>query len=333
MTLEIKTTGMEPIRNTYSAIARRFGDKPASRYQEASFDLEATTNFHYRPLWDPKRTLNDPTRTAVRMDDWYKVTDPRQFFYGAYVGNRAKMQEAAESSFAFCDKRNLLTRLPEEIQTQILRFLVPLRHVELGANMNNSKIAGDAIATTVAQMHMFAATDHLGIGQYLSRIALLLDGNTGKALDESKRYWMDDALWQPMRKLVEDTLVVDDWFELTLVQNVLLDGLMYPLIYEKMDAWLGELGAEDVSMLTEFQRNWFKESHRWTNAIIKTVAGESDSNRELLEGWTDVWEPRVYEALTPIAQATTGLAALDEIRVELSARLKKAGLESTGVQA
>ncbi|PFG10278.1 aromatic/alkene monooxygenase hydroxylase subunit beta [Marinobacter sp. LV10MA510-1] len=333
MSVEIKTTSVEPIRNTYSAIARRFGDKPATRYQEASFDLAATTNFHYRPLWDPKRTLNDPTRTALRMEDWYSVTDPRQFFYGAYVGNRAKMQEAAESSFAFCDKRNLLTRLPEETQKQLLRLLVPFRHVALGANMNNSKIASDSTATTVSQMHMFAATDHLGMGQYLSRIALLLDGSTGTALDESKTYWMDDELWQPLRKLVEGTLVIDDWFEITLVQNVLLDGLMYPLVYDRMDAWFGEQGAENVSMLTEFQRDWYKESLRWTNAMIKTVVAESDSNREQVQSWIDHWEPRVYEALKPIAQATTGLDALDELRAELSTRLKKVGLESTGVQA
>ncbi|MGO1500295.1 MAG: aromatic/alkene monooxygenase hydroxylase subunit beta [Marinobacter sp.] len=333
MTIEIKTTSVEPIRNTYSSIARRFGDKPASRYQEASFDTAATTNFHYRPLWDPKRALNDPNITAIRMEDWYAVTDPRQFYYGAYVGNRAKMQEAAESNFAFCDKRNLLTRLPEETQKQLLRLLVPLRHVALGANMNNSKIAGDAVGTTVSQMHMYAATDHLGMGQYLSRIALLLDGSTGVALDESKTYWMDDELWQPLRKLVEDTLVIDDWFELTLVQNVLLDGLLYPLIYDRMDAWLGEQGAEDVSLLTEFQRDWFKESLRWTNAMIKTVTGESDGNREQLQSWVDHWESQAYDALKPIAQATTGLDALDEIRAELSTRLNKVGLQSTGVQA
>src|SRR5690554_8173870 len=75
--------------------------------------------------------------------------------------------------------------------------MMPLRHVELGANMNNSKIAGDATATTVAQMHIYQAMDRLGIGQYLSRIALMLDGSTGAALDESKGYWMDDQLGSP----------------------------------------------------------------------------------------------------------------------------------------
>ncbi|MEC7816429.1 MAG: phenol hydroxylase, partial [Pseudomonadota bacterium] len=54
MSIEIKTTSMEPIRHTYSHIARRFGDKPATRYQEASYDLEAKTNFHYRPQWDSR---------------------------------------------------------------------------------------------------------------------------------------------------------------------------------------------------------------------------------------------------------------------------------------
>lgn len=186
----------------------------------------------------------------------------------------------------------MLTRLPEDIQKQLLRLLVPLRHVELGANMNNSKIAGEAVATTVSQMHIYTAMDRLGIGQYLSRIALMIDGSTGKALDESKGYWMDDELWQPMRKLVEDTLVIDDWFELTLVQNILLDGLMYTLVYDKMDAWLATQGAEDVSMLTEFMRDWYKESLRWTNAMIKAVAGESEANRELLQNWIDQWSRR-----------------------------------------
>lgn len=333
MSIEIKTNSVEPIRQTYGHIARRFGDKPATRYQEASYDLEAKTNFHYRPQWDPKHELNDPNRTAIRMQDWYAVSDPRQFYYGAYVGNRAKMQEAAETSFSFCDKRNLLTRLPEETQKLLLRLIVPLRHVELGANMNNSKIAGDATATTVAQMHIYHAMDRLGIGQYLSRIALMIDDSTGAGLDESKGYWMDDELWQPMRKLVEDTLVVEDWFELTLVQNILLDGLLYPLVYDKMDQWLEGQGAEDVSMLTEFMRDWYKESLRWTNAMVKVVAGESDANRELLQQWINHWEPQAYNALKPLAQASTGIEALDETRAELATRLRKFGLQSQGVSA
>ena len=333
MSIEIKTNSVEPIRNTYSNIKRRFGDKPATRYQEASFDIEAVTNFHYKPLWDPERMLNDPARTCIRMADWHSVTDPRQFYYGAYVQNRAKMQEATEHSYSFCDKRGLITRLPQTLQESLLRFLVPLRHVELGANMNNSGIAGDCVAGTMTQMHIYQAMDRLGAGQYLSRIALIIDGGTGEALDRSKTYWMDDALWQPMRRLVEDTLVIKDWFELSLMQNLLIDGLMYPLMYEAFDQWLDEQGAADVSMLTEFMRDWSKETVRWVDAMVKTVMAESEANAAQLQAWTEHWEPRAYEALAPLADATMGRDALDTVRAQFANRLKKLGLNSKGVQA
>ena len=113
MSVEIKTTTVETIRNTFSHTRRRFGDKVASRYQEASFDLESATNFHYRPLWQPDKLLNDATRTAVVMADWYAVSDPRQYYYGAYVQARAKMQENAEHDYAFCEKRDMLAGLSD----------------------------------------------------------------------------------------------------------------------------------------------------------------------------------------------------------------------------
>lgn len=333
MSIEIKTNTVEPIRQTYSNIARRFGNKPASRYQEASYDVEAQTNFHYRPLWDPARKLNDPTRTAMRMADWHAVSDPRQFYYGAYVQNRAKMQEATEHSYSFCDKRGFITRLPESVQESLLRLLVPLRHVDLAANMNNSAAAGDSIAATVAQMHIYQAMDRLGIGQYLSRIALMIDGNTGTALDRSKSYWMTDALWQPMRRLAEDTLVVRDWFELSLVQNLIIDGHLFPLMYHHFDQWLAGQGAEDVSMLTEFMRDWYKESTRWVDAMVKTVAAEDPENARQIQAWLSAWQPRVIEALQPLAEASVGAAALDDVSQQFTTRVSKLGLAIQGAAA
>ena len=326
MSIEIKTNAVEPIRQTFSHIRRRFGDKPASRYQEASFDLEATTNFHYRPLWQPDKLLNDPARTRLHMNDWYAVVDPRQFYYGTYVQTRARMQETTEHEYAFCEKRGLLASLPEQQRQLILQVLVPLRHAELGANMNNSGIAADAFGTTVTQLHIFHAMDRLGIAQYLSRIGLLLDGGNGESLDAARQLWQDAPEWQGLRRLVEDSLVIRDWFELTLVQNLISDGLLYPLIYQKFDDTLSAGGAGVVGMLTEFMRTWFAETSRWVDALVKTVAAESPQNRAQIESWVEHWQGRVVEALAPLAQISTGQEALTEVQQQFTARLKKLGL-------
>lgn len=333
MSIEIKTHSAQPIRNTYSSTKRRFGDKPASRYQEASFDVAAATNFHYRPLWDPQGSLNNNDSTCIKMQDWYAVTDPRQFYYGAYVGNRAKMRESAESSYVFCEKRGRFADLDETLTTDLLRLLVPFRHVDLTSNMNNSLVAGDAVATTVTQMHIYQSMDRLGIGQYLSRIALMTDGNTGKALQQSKGYWMDDPIWQPMRKLAEDTLVIKDWFEVTLVQNILLDGLMFPFVYTDLDEWFAQRNIPEISMLTEFMRDWFKDSQRWVKPMLKTVCAESTENLEQVQAWVDHWLPEIYQALLPVAEQSTGKAALDNALATLNKDLTKAGLAAKELNA
>lgn len=329
MTIEIKTASVEPIRHTFDNVRRRQGgvDKPASRYLEATWDVQPVVNFHYRPLWAPQYQLFDPRRTAVQMRDWYALLDPRQYYYGAYVMARAKQQETAEASFSFVGKRGLLDRIPGEWRERLRAVLVPLRHVEWGANMNNCAIADYGYGTAITQAAIYNTMDRLGIAQYLSRIGLLLDGSTGESLEAARRAWLEAPMWQPLRRYVEHSFVIEDWFELHVAQNFALDGLLYPLVYERFDAVLAANGAPAVSMLTGFMVEWFGETSRWVDATLKTAAAESDDNRELIAGWVERYRAEARKALAPLAahalggEAETSLAELAGALAERAARL------------
>lgn len=69
MQIDLKTVSIEPKRKAFDHLVRRFGDKPASRYQEASYDIQATENLHYRPTWAPEQQLYDPAISRVVMAD------------------------------------------------------------------------------------------------------------------------------------------------------------------------------------------------------------------------------------------------------------------------
>lgn len=326
MTIEIKTATLEPVRNTFAHIERRFGDKPATRYQEGTYDIQAVTNFHYKPLWQPEYELNDPRRTAIKMEDWYVLKDPRQFYYGTYVQQRAKMQEVAESNYSFFEKRNLAELLSDEVKEKLIRFLVPLRHLEHAANLNNVYGTAYGYGTAITQALLFDGMDRFGIAQYLSRIGLILDGNTGEQLALAKTYWMEDEVWQGVRALCEQTLVTRDWFELFVAQDVVIDTLTYDLFYNQFEEWLRVNGAQDVAMLMEFMQDWYKESSRWVDSVLKTVAAESEENRHQLEGWVNDWRATAEAALEPIANALLGGESLSLAKAALDKRLNKAGL-------
>ncbi|WP_299183981.1 aromatic/alkene monooxygenase hydroxylase subunit beta [uncultured Neptuniibacter sp.] len=326
MTIEIKTSTLEPVRNTFAHIERRFGDKPATRYQEATYDVQSEEYLHYRPLWQPEKLLNDASRTAIKMNDWYAFKDPRQFYYGTYVQQRAKMQEVAENNYAFFERRNLANLLTEEMKAKLIRYLVPLRHAEHGANLNNMYASAYGYGTAITQACLYNGMDRLGIAQYLSRIGLILDGNSGDSLAEAKLNWTNESIWQGLRAYVEKMTVTEDWFEVLVAQDVVLDALILDLFYTQFDEWLQANGAQDVGMLTEFVQVWAKDTNRWVDATLKIAAAESDENKALLEQWISSWKESAVKALTPLAEEMLGAEAMTQASAALDKRLAKAGL-------
>jgi phenol hydroxylase P1 protein len=145
-------------------------------------------------------------------------------------------------------------------------------------------------------------------------------------LAQAKRDWLSAPAWQGVRRYVEDTLVVRDWFELTVAQNVVSDGLVYPLLFHKLDEQLSANGAAQVGMLTEFMRLWFAESQRWVDALLKTVINHSPENKLRVQGWVDHWSRRSVEALRQLASLGLDETAVDDVSNEFSARMKKLGL-------
>ncbi len=328
MQIDLRTVAIEPQRQAFDHLVRRFGNKPASRYQEGSYDIQAAENLHYRPTWDPDHQLYDASLTRIVMADWYALKDPRQFYYSTYTLTRARQQENTEANFSFVESRGLADMLPEALRATALAVLVPLRHAAWGANQNNTFVCGYGYGVVFTQPCMYHAMDNLGIAQYLSRLGLLL-GDT-EALDAAKRDWMDSPAWQPLRRYVEDCMACRDPFELFVAQNLAMDGLLYPLIYDRIvDEHLSVQGGSAVAMLTQFMSDWFDETRKWIDAVIKVAAAESDANRGLLEGWTRQWSARAASALLPVAELALGTQADEAMAEQLAAfkaRAAKAGL-------
>lgn len=334
MTVEIKTKTVTQTRNTFSHVARRIGgDKPASRYQEATFDLQPEVNFHYRPLWEPTKAIYDKSRTAIVMADWYALKDPRQYYYGAYTTMRARQQETMEKNIDFAERRALLSNLSEDVRGQILLGLVPLRHFEWGANSNNCYMTAYGWGTAITQATMFQTMDRLALAQYLSRIGLLIDGNTGESLQAGKTLWMEHAAWQGVRRLVEKMMATKDWFELFVAQNLVVDGVLHPLMFKNFVARIDTANGPSLGLITEFMTTWYDETARWVDATIKTVAAESGENASRLAEWGSTWRARSKEALVPLVRELFGAdadAVLDQADKALAARVAKLGVKVAG---
>lgn len=330
MSIDLKTASVAPLRRTFDHLAARLGpDKSPTRYQESVWGLQPALNFHYRPTWQPEFELYDPRRTAIVMQDFDDLVDPRQYYYGTWTVQRGRQQDAQERNFEAVEKRRLLDGVAPEWRRRIAEVVVPVRHVAWAANNNNSYIAAygfGAPLTSAASMHMM---DQLGVAQYVTRIGLLLADNDPLALDRAKQAWLDAPHWQPLRALVEESMVTQDWFELFLLQNFLIDGALQPLVFEHFARVVVAHGGAVFPLLTEFMVDWFAESSRWVDAVLASAAGASPANAARLSGWLTAWLPRVQGALLPLAEVafnSHGEARIDEVLAVLAQRAGAAGL-------
>ena len=330
MSVEIKTAIIEPVRLTFDHLEARIGKgKAPTRYQEAVHDMQSTGNFHYRPTWEPELELFDKRRTAIVLDDFDQLLDPRQYYYAPYTLQRAHQQELADGNFDMVEKRAMFAALTPAWADKIRRLIIPLRHAEWGANTANCFISAYAFGAPFSSAALMQAMDRLGIAQYLTRLALVLDDHNPQILDRGKEFWLNDPVWQPLRHVIEDGMVLKDWFEVHVLQNLLLDGAIFPYAYRHFDQAMGSHGGVAYTLVTEFMCDWYTESVRWTEATIKVAITASTANKALVEGWIKTWEPRVRAALTPLAEAAfAGEAAnvVEGIFTDQVARRVKLGL-------
>ncbi len=328
MSMDLRTITIEPQRQTFGHLARRMGaDKPASRYLEATMDLQPVENFHYRPTWDPAHEIFDPTLTKLVMQDWYALKDPRQYYYGAWVLARGRMQETAGADFDLAAEQGLATSYAAEGKQLVNAFLLPLRHVAWSANVNNSFIAAYGYGIAISQAAAYASMDQLGIAQYITRLALSFEDVD--ALASAKSAWLAAPQWQGLRRFVEDMMVMQDWGELFVTQNYVLEGLLFPLVYERFTGYLNAKYGPVITLLTRFQREWYAENVKWVDAVMKTAAAESPANKAQLATWITAAKLRAREALAPVAKIAFGdeaAAILASLVEKLDARAAKAGI-------
>lgn len=328
MQIDLRTVTITPLRQTYGHLARRMGvDKPASRYMEATMDLQPVENYHYRPTWEPDRDIFDTRRTQVTMKDWYALKDPRQYYYGTWVLARGRMQETAEADFDLVEQLGLAASYPAAVRDEALKVMLPLRHVAYAANIIDCYVAAYGYGIGISQATCYASMDQLGIAQYVTRLALAF--NEVDALAAAKQAWLDAPEWQGMRRLVEDMMVETDWFEVLVAQDFVLNGLLFPLIYERYNDKLNASVGPVFSMLTRFQREWYAENVRWIDAQMKAAVADNAENKALIGAWVAKWKARASEALAPLAQlafGADGVAVLEEVSRQLDARAAKAGV-------
>ena len=246
-------------------------------------------------------------RSPLTCRDWDAFRDPRETTYTRYVDRQRAAETYVDGLLASIETSDYDRKLPADWIPILARLIGPARYAGHGLQMVAAYVGSMAPSGRIVIAAGLQCADEIRRIQRLAyRIRQLQDTHAGFAAD-SRAVWERDALWQPLRELVERLLVTYDWGEalvaLNLVTKPVVDDLLGPRL-----AALAARHDDDclarIAMALHQDAVWHAE---WTRALCALVVADDAANQAVIDEWRARWTPRA-EAVTAAFAPIVGTA-------------------------
>jgi toluene monooxygenase system protein E len=279
--------------------------------------------YHYPP--DYKLGYWDPSKTAWKSERWETFRDPYRLTYRSYHEIQSEREAALDAVLSAARAENAIRLLDEEWVAVLRLFFAPMRFAEWGISMAHQYVGRFAISGLIANCAALQWFDELRHTQRIAEWTRDLEAAHGGFADY-RRQWLEDELFQPLREYIERVCVCQDWGEVIVSTNLVLEPLLQPVLY----AALSQLGtANRDSVLPHFAYSIFLDEERhwgWARALETMLREESEANAELTHTWRNRWQPLAERAVTafrPVFGKASGEHVFDRAYAEASAEVRK----------
>lgn len=245
--------------------------------------------------------------TALRHPHWFDFRDPASHWQRTYVRDQAEQERTVERATEDAAKNGSLKDIDRTWVTEILggHYRVWSFH-EYGLFRCFAQAQREALSDTIGNVLCFEGVDRMRHAQAIVIQLMDLEDHIEGFRDAgAKERWTGDPIYQPLRRLTEELMAVDDWAELAIAVNLVVDPIVAEVGLSQLVRRPAPLHGDPVTALlvstTERDR---RRNQAWTEELVRMVTGDAiparDENREVLRGWIDRWLPRAIAAAEPL---------------------------------
>jgi len=248
-------------------------------------------------------------QSPLHIDDWDTFRDPDRLIYTKYVNMQNTAENEVTGIIEKFNKINHDQQINNDLLNLIAKSFTPQRYLVHGYQLLASYLAHTAPSSYITNVAAFSAGDTLRRNSLVAlRTKMLQDAHPsiGFGLNE-KEIWEKNENWQPIRLLIEHSLIAYDWGEslvsVNLMTRTCLDGIL-----------LQQLGLvcerENDKLTWLIISNIYNDSVRltkWTKALIKHSIDKNSKNINVIQNWVNNWYQKVLNAADSGATLVTDL--------------------------
>lgn len=246
--------------------------------------------------------------TRLRHPHWFDFRDPSSQWQRTYVRMQAEQERsisrvtedaAADGAFADLD--------PTWLREMVGGHYRVWSYLEYGLFRAFAAAQREALSDTIGTVFCFEGVDRMRHAQDIVIYMMdLEDAVPGFVDNKHKSTWLADPIYQPSRLVVEQLMAFDDWAELAVVVNLVLDPILTEVGLSQLVRRFGSFHGDQVTpaIVATVERDR-RRNRLWTEELVRMTTDpsleEADANRATIQSWFDTWTPLVLEAATALA--------------------------------
>ncbi|HVK72560.1 MAG TPA: hypothetical protein VM734_04545 [Kofleriaceae bacterium] len=254
--------------------------------------------------------------TALRTTRWSEFRDPSQTWQRPYVAQRNIQEQALATLVPEALRGGLADALEPAWRDRVLAtYYAAWPFVEYGEFLSLCYAVREALSDTITMALAFEVSDKLRHGQDIVHYLLALEEAVPGFSDAGARAaWMTDPALVPLRETIERINASNDWAEIAVALNLVLEPLAGELFKTELLSRLAPLNGDAVTpMILGSVRQDARRHVATTQALVRIATDDPDTgaaNREVVRGWLARWTPEA----TAVARALAALFELPGVR-------------------
>lgn len=282
--------------------------------QQSSPDHWLTVDWPVR--FDDGRAPWIAESTRVRGVRWAAFRDPHETWQRPYIAQQ-DVQEQALAMYVpeALGQARVEAMAPAWRDVVLGTYYAAWPFVEYGEFMCLSYAVREALSDTLAMALAFEAADKLRHGQDVVHLLFALqEASPGFSDAGARAAWLTDPALVPLRETIERIYTSNDWVEIAVAINLVLEPLAGELFKTELLAALAPLNGDAATpLILAGARRDARRHVAATQALVRLALDAPEHaamNRDAVRSWLAIWTPRARAA----AEALAPLFALEGIR-------------------
>ena len=241
---------------------------------------------------------------GLKVGDWEVFRDPDAMIYRLYNQQQDRAESFVDQAIEqYTERTNGDGGLDGRCVRLLARVLAPSRYLVHGLQMASAYIQQMAPTSYAGNAAAFQTADQLRRVErtaYRTKQLSLAWPDAGFGTGE-RAIWEQDALWQPVRRAVEELLVVFNWHEAFVATNLLVKPALDLLSLQEFGPVAEENGDTLDALIAANLFEDAERSMRWSVALSRFLIEQDEANRQLLQATAKAHASKTRAAMESFA--------------------------------